>query len=272
MAQRVFVSGSSDGLGLATARALIDEGAEVVVHARSQARAAGLREALPDAADVLVADLASREQTFALAEQANALGRFDAVIHNAGVGFREPRRVPTPEGHAHVLAVNVLAPYILTALMHRPDRLVYLSSGMHSWGDPDLGDVDWLTRRWDGAQAYSDSKLLDTALCFALARRWPEVICNSVSPGWVATKMGGAGAPDDLALAHVTQVWLALSDAAAAMRTGRLLKHQEEIAAAPAARDEAFQESLLSTLTELTGVVLDGAERSVGEDAWRLSA
>ena len=73
-----------------------------------------------------------------------------------------------------MFAINVLAPYLLTALVPAPERLVYLSSGMHFGGDPDLTDLQWERRRWNGAQAYSDSKLWDTMLAFAVARRWPR--------------------------------------------------------------------------------------------------
>jgi NAD(P)-dependent dehydrogenase (short-subunit alcohol dehydrogenase family) len=253
---RIFVTGSADGLGLAAAQSLLADGHHVVLHARNEQRAAGLRDRLPGAEAALVGDLASRADTIELARRANELGTFDAVIHNAAVGSRERRRVARPEGHAHVLAINVLAPYVLTAEMNRPRRLVYLSSGMHRSGDSSLHDIDWTERRWNGPQAYSDSKLFDTALAFAVARRWPDVLSNSVSPGWVATKMGGPGATDDLSLGHVTQAWLAVSDDPDATVSGRLFYHQEEIEPAPAARDTRFQDALVDALAELTGVTL----------------
>ncbi len=254
MPTRIFITGSRDGLGLAAARELLGAGHAVVVHARDERRASDLRDRLPGAEAVLVADLASRQQTLDLADQANALGTFDAVIHNAGVGYRERQRIATPEGHAHVVAINVLAPYILTARMNRPSRLIYTTSGMHESGDASLRDLDWERRRWDGMQAYSDSKLFGIALSLAVARRWPGVLSNSVSPGWVSTKMGGPGAPDDLALAHVTQTWLAVSDDPAATVTGRVFYHQEEILPSADAVDPRFQDALLARLTDLSGV------------------
>jgi NAD(P)-dependent dehydrogenase (short-subunit alcohol dehydrogenase family) len=153
-----------------------------------------------------------------------------------------------------VLAVNVLAPYLLTALIERPGRLVYLSSGMHRGGTPSVDDLDWNRRRWNGSQAYSDSKLFDTVLAFAIARRWPDVLSNAVEPGWVATKMGGPGAPDDLSLAPVTQAWLAVSDDPAATVSGQLFYHQRPREVNPAARSRQFQDELLIALAELTGV------------------
>jgi NAD(P)-dependent dehydrogenase (short-subunit alcohol dehydrogenase family) len=255
---RVFVTGSADGLGRLAAAQLAREGHEVMLHARSEARGREARDAVPGAAGVLTGDLASIAQTRALAERANAAGRFDAVIHNAALGYQVSDRSETEDGLAAVFAVNVLAPYLLTALMTRPDRLVYLSSGMHTGGDPSLRDLGWRDRPWNGVQAYSDSKLLDLALAFAVARRWPEVRSNGVTPGWVATKMGGPGAPDDLELGADTQAWLAVSDDPAARVSGRYLYHRAERAADPAASDPAVQDGLLAACAGLTGVELPG--------------
>jgi NAD(P)-dependent dehydrogenase (short-subunit alcohol dehydrogenase family) len=253
---RVLVTGSADGLGRLSAAQLVDEGHEVMLHARSDARGRDALDAVPGAAGVLIADLSSIAQTRALAEQANASGRFDAVIHNAALGYQVSGRSETEDGLAALFAVNVLAPYLLTALMTRPDRLVYMSSGMHTGGDPSLEDLQWRDRRWSGTQAYSDSKLFDLALAFAVARRWPDVRSNAVTPGWVATRMGGAGAPDDLALGADTQAWLAVSDDAAARVTGRYLYHRTERPADPAASDPEFQDGLLAACAELSGVAL----------------
>ena len=182
---RVFITGSSGGLGLSAGQLLTEEGHAVVLHARSDARAQDARRALPGAEAVVAGDVSTLAAMRDVAGQANALGRFDAVIHNVGIGYREPRRVQTADGLSQLWAVNVLAPYVLTALMHRPDRLVHLSSGMHLMGDASLEDLQWSQRRWNGAQAYSDSKLHDVLLGFALARRWPDVAVDVVNPGWV---------------------------------------------------------------------------------------
>jgi len=252
---RIFITGSTEGLGRGAALALLDNGHQVVLHARNPSRAGSLGDLAHRASAVVVGDLASGEETHGVAAQVNAIGRMDAVIHNAGI-YTDRQRVATPEGHARTLAVNVLAPYVLTAQIERPARLVYLSSGMHRGGDPSLQDVDWVSRRWDGVQAYSDSKLFVTALAYWVALRWPAVRSNAVDPGWVPTRMGGPSAPDDLALGHATQVWLAVSNEPDATGSGGYWHHQQRQAPAPAVTDMGFQDALVDVLTRLTGVRL----------------
>src|SRR3954467_397182 len=203
----VFITGSTDGLGRAAAKALIDKGHEVALHARSRERASAVDDLASRSAGVVVGDLSSAVDTRRVADQVNAIGRMDAVIHNAGISSTTGRSA-TPEGHATIFAVNTLAPYILTALIERPRRLVYLSSSMHRGGAGPLRDIDWIEGGGDPPRAYSESKLYVTALAYAVARRWPDVLSNAVDPGWVPTKMGGPGAPDDLEMGHQTQTWL----------------------------------------------------------------
>ena len=253
--RRVFITGSTDGLGRAAALTLIEEGHQVVLHARSKQRASTLADLAPRSAGVVIGDLALASETKSVAEQVNKIGRMNAVIHNAGI-YREPNRGTTPDGHAKVLAVNTLAPYILTRLIERPDRLIYLSSGMHRGGEDSLRDIDWVDRRWDTNQAYSNSKLYVTALAMSLSKRWPKTVCSAVDPGWVPTKMGGSGAPDDLEQGHLTQTWLATSDDPAAKTSGEYWFHRQPQKPAAAALDVAFQDRLITRLSELTGVAL----------------
>ncbi|RKH16933.1 SDR family NAD(P)-dependent oxidoreductase [Corallococcus sp. CA047B] len=240
---RIFVSGSADGLGRYTVDTLLAEGHQVVLHVRDPQRLSAVQELVARGALAVVGDLADLQQTRDVADQVNALGPMDAVIHNAGV-YSGPS----------VLAVNVVAPYVLTALIQRPKRLIYVSSGMHRGGRPTLDGMDWSGRRATGS--YSDSKLFVTALAAAVARLWPEVISNSVDPGWVPTKMGGPNAPDDLRLGHLTQEWLATSDAAEARTTGGYWHHQQRAEEHPSVHDPEFQSSLLDELARATGTPL----------------
>ncbi len=251
----VFITGSTDGLGRAAAQSLLDQGHRVVLHARSADRAAALGGLASRAAGLVAGDLGSAAETKSIADQVNAIGRMDAVIHNAGV-YTRPSRGSTPEGHAETLAINTLAPYMLTALIERPGRLVYLSSGLHRGGEGSLDDLDWTKRAWDPAKAYAESKLHVVALAFALARRWPGVLSNAVDPGWVRTKMGGAGAPVDIDTGQRTQAWLAVSEDSAAKVSGRYWHHLEQQQPAGEATDEEFQDRLIEKLSKLTGVEL----------------
>jgi NAD(P)-dependent dehydrogenase (short-subunit alcohol dehydrogenase family) len=238
---RIFITGSADGLGQLAAKALIAQGHQVVLHARSKQRAQEALAKVPGAEAVVTGDLSSIEETKLLAAQVNALGRFDAVIHNAGVYYS-----PGPE----LQAVNVLAPYILTCLIERPKRLVYLSSDMQEGGRAKLDTFTTDPSRI----TYSDSKLHVLMLCKAVARKWPDVYANALNPGWVPTKMGGASAPDSLESGQQTQTWLAVSNDAKAQVSGRFFYHQREMRSNPEADDVLLQERLLDLCQQLTGV------------------
>ena len=240
---RIFVTGSADGLGRAAAETLLEDGHEVIVHARSTQRLTAVNDLIEAGASAVVGDLADLDQTRAVADQVNRLGPVTAVIHNAGI-----------YSGRHIMPVNIVAPYLLTALIDRPQRLVYLSSGSHYGGRADLTGVDWSGQRRTGS--YSDSKLFVTTLAVAVARIWPDVYSNAVDPGWVPTKMGGPGAPEDLRLGHLTQEWLATSDESEALTSGGYWFHQRLRTPQPAVRDLRFQDDLLAALARFTGVPL----------------
>jgi NAD(P)-dependent dehydrogenase (short-subunit alcohol dehydrogenase family) len=240
---RVFITGSTDGLGRAAAQTLIEQGHQVVVHARNRDRLTAVRDLLDRGAEAVTGDLSDIVETRGIGEQVNRLGPMDAVIHNAGV-------ISGP----HTLPVNVVAPYLLTVLIQRPQRLVYLSSGMHRGGRASLAGMDWSGSRTTGS--YSDSKLFVTTLAVAVARLWEDVFSNAVDPGWVPTKMGGAGAPDDLRLGHLTQEWLATSDDLEALTSGGYWYHQRRREPARSVHDQRFQDELLEDLARFTGARL----------------
>jgi len=238
---RIFITGSSDGLGLLSAKALIENGHQVVLHARNKERKSETLKKIPDAESILTGDLSDIEETKRLAHEVNELGMFDAVIHNAGVYNVSSKQI---------FRINILAPYILTCLIQKPKRLIYLSSGMHFQGtaNSDLfkSDINRIT--------YSDSKLLVLMLSIAVSRKWPAVYSNAVDPGWVPTKMGGRGAPDNLQKGYETQVWLAVSDDLKAKVSGRYFFHQMEKPYKPEANNITLQERFLDACREITGI------------------
>ena len=256
---RIFVTGSADGLGQAAARRLVALGHEVVLHGRNRDRAQQALRAVPGARTALEGDLASIQQTRELAGKANAAGPFQAIIHNAGVYRPGTARRETVDGLDDVFAINALAPYLLTALIGSPQRLIYLTSGLHQGGDPDLRAVQSRQPRWNGSQAYANSKLFDVVLAFAVARLWPHVLSNAVDPGWAPTKMGGASAPGDLEQSVATQVWLAVSEEPRAQVSGRYFYRKRAQSAHAAASDVTVQDAFLAACEQLTGVRLPSA-------------
>jgi NAD(P)-dependent dehydrogenase (short-subunit alcohol dehydrogenase family) len=234
----ILITGSANGLGRLAAQALLDDGHEVVVHARNSHRLTAVRDIVDRAAAAVVGDLSDIEQTRGIARDVNRLGRMDAVIHNAGV-YTGPQVMP----------VNIVAPYLLTALIDRPQRLIYISSGAHRSGRANLDGIDWSGR---ATGSYPDSKLFVTTFAVAIARLWPDVLSNAVDPGWVPTRMGGPGAPDDLRLGHLTQEWLATSDDADARTSGSYWYHQRRTEPHPAVHDRRFQDQLLDELARFT--------------------
>lgn len=254
---RIFITGSADGLGQMAADLLIKAGHQIVLHARNESRAEQALCALPGAEAVVTGDLSSIAETIKLAAAVNSLGRFDAIIHNAGVGYKEPARINTIDNLSHIFAVNSLAPYILTSLIDKPKRLVYLSSALHRDGDASLRDLNWEKRPWNGLKAYSDSKLHDLILAFTMARLWPDVNSNAVEPGWVSTKMGGPGATDSLQLGPVTQVWLAAATDAAAEVSGKYFYHQQIGNFSAAANDIELQQRFMAECEKISGVKPD---------------
>jgi len=238
---RIFITGSADGLGQLAANALTAQGHKVVLHARNAARGREAWAKVPGAETVVTADLTSIDETIELGEKVNASGKFDAVIHNAAVYYASGKEL---------FAVNTIAPYILTCLIQKPKRLIYLSSGMHEGGRSKLENFKTDVSRIN----YSDTKLHVLMLCKAVARKWTDVYANALNPGWVPTKMGGSRAPGDLRKGYETQVWLATSNDEKAKVSGHFFYHQKQIHSNPKADDVQLQERFLTLCKEVTGI------------------
>ncbi|WP_159803092.1 SDR family NAD(P)-dependent oxidoreductase [Arthrobacter zhaoguopingii] len=236
---RILITGSADGLGRLTAEALHTQGHDVIVHARNADRAAHLRPLTDQGAGIVIGDFADRDAVRHIAAELADQAPLDAVIHNVGVWSGR-----------NVMPVNIIAPYLLTALLPLPERLVYLSSGSHFGGRARVDSVDWQGK---GVGSYGDSKHYLTTLAAAMARLFPDILSNSVDPGWVPTRMGGAGAPDSLELGHRTQEWLATSEDPEAHTSGGYWYHQHRREPHPSTDDTAFQDRLLSALADETG-------------------
>jgi len=238
---RIFITGSADGLGQLSAKSLVSRGHRVVLHARSTSRGEDALKNVPGAEAVFVGDLSNIQETIRLCEHVNASGSFDVIIHNAGI-YRSTGK--------QIFTVNTLAPYILTNLITLPKRLIYLSSGLHLQGQPNF---QYFKTNADQI-SYSDSKLHVLLLALAVARRHPDVYCNAVNPGWVPTKMGGKGAPDDLQKGYETQTWLATSNEESARVSGKYFHHQKERSHNIIADDVTVQERFLSLCEDITGI------------------
>ncbi|MEZ2444646.1 SDR family NAD(P)-dependent oxidoreductase [Chitinophaga sp. RCC_12] len=238
---RIFITGSADGLGLLAAKSLIEKGHQVVAHARDENRKLDITGKLKGADGIVTGNLSDIEETKELAQQLNSLGKFDAVIHNAGVYNAAPEQI---------FKVNTLAPYILTSLMQRPKRLIYLCSDMHTHADASIG----FSRNGFDHVTYSDSKFYVLLLSLAVSRKWKDVYSNTVDPGWVPTKMGGRSAPGDLAKGYETQVWLAASNDEKAKVTGRYFYHQKERSYKKEANNFSLQDQFLDACNEISGI------------------
>ena len=240
---KILITGSTDGLGLLAAKDLNKQGHEIFLHARNQARKEEVLKNNPAFKEVFVADLSDVQQTIALANEVNQAAKFDVIIHNAGVY--------TASGET-IFTVNVLAPYMLSCLIEKPQRLIYVSSDMHLGGHSKLNDLKNNLHQI----TYSDSKLHVLMLCKAFARCWSNMYINALHPGWVPTKMGGKGAPDNLQKGYETQVWLATSNDKEALVSGKYFFHQKQSRSHIDADNVMLQNQLIALCDKMTGVSL----------------
>jgi NAD(P)-dependent dehydrogenase (short-subunit alcohol dehydrogenase family) len=221
---KIFITGSTTGLGLLAGQMLMEEGHEVVFHARNK------NSTIDPKLNYVFGDLTKMSDVKNLAREANKLGPFNAIIHNAGV---------YESSSEELFQVNVAAPYVLCKLMKPAKRLVFISSGLHLGGKMVLDNHKC---------SYADTKLFVLMLAKHFARVWPNSLVNATHPGWVPTRMGGANAPDDLVKGAETQAWLATTSDASAMVTGKYFFHKKEQRYNPLADSTGAQASLITYL------------------------
>lgn len=238
---KIFITGSSTGLGALAAKELIKMGNKVYLHARNDQRAQDALKENPDAAGIVIGDLSDLSQIRSIAKQVNELGTMDVVIENAGVY----------SGDSHLTArVNIEAPYMLTALINKPKRIIYVASGMHKGAQLDINNLE-------ENLSYSASKLALMLLNEYVASIWPDVSVNAVDPGWVPTRMGGVDANDDLKGGYSSQIWLATSKDKQALVSGNCYYHLTLEDYDKRADNQELQNKLIEKLQELTGIMLN---------------
>ncbi|KAM0345656.1 hypothetical protein ACHAPU_006310 [Fusarium lateritium] len=259
---RILITGSTDGFGFEAARQLVEKKHQVYLHARSQERADEIKTKCPGAAGVLIADLTSVAETRKLADDANAIGTFDAIILNAGLLYG-PFRKTEIDVPAQVF-VNLVAPYMLACLLKHPKRLIFIASVLHhETKNTEIKDIFWTQRGdkdWNDFQAYCDSKFHVVLLANAVARRFKDVSVTSVHPGYVPTKLAGKEAPGKLEDGVETYVMLAEGDYDTSL-TGAYFDPKKERGQTHAlASDENLQEAVVKACEELTGLKLEGSQ------------
>ena len=262
----ILVTGATDGIGRATARELVERGCAVIVHGRDEQRAGEAARELAAATgspDVtwVAGDFGSLAGVRAMAEQVlRACPRLDVLINNAGIAVRDRRL--SADGYESTLAVNHLAPFLLTVLLldrlreSAPARIVNVSSGVHASGRIDLDDLQ-MERRFDGWQAYCNSKLANALFTCELARRVDaaELTANFLHPGVIDTKLlhvnFGGGSPVEAGAR--TPVYLALDSDVAGV-TGAYFVDRRRARASSLAGNRRMARELWRVSEALTGL------------------
>jgi NAD(P)-dependent dehydrogenase (short-subunit alcohol dehydrogenase family) len=241
---RVLVTGATDGIGAEAVKLLAQSGAQVVAHGRDAAKVARA------GGEGVVADLSSLAETARLAEEiAVRWPELDVLVNNAGIGFgADPRRRETSrDGFELRLAVNYLAPYLLTELLlaHGVVRRAVVNVASGGQEDPDPGDLD-LERGYSGMSAYCRSKLAMIMHTFDIAESHAGVAANALHPGtFLDTKMVREGgiAPRGPASRGAAAI-AAVIEASLAGTTATYFDETRPARALPAAYDRAARARL----------------------------
>ncbi|HXU72348.1 MAG TPA: SDR family NAD(P)-dependent oxidoreductase [Polyangia bacterium] len=261
----ILVTGSTDGIGREAARVLVGRGERLLVHGRTRDKAERAAKELggEPVVEPVAGDFGGLDEVRALAaEVARRAPRLDVLVNNAGI--YAGRRGVSADGFELTLAVNQLAPFLLTHLLIDAGvvgagaRIVFVSSNVHrSVRALDFEDLD-RTREWDGYGAYADSKLMNVATAFELARRLEarKVAVNAMHPGVIGTKLlhrgfGGSGGAD-VARGAAGEVKLAIDPALEGV-SGRYYDMTEESKASALAEDRALQARVYEVCLERTG-------------------
>lgn len=279
--QVVVVTGATDGVGRETARSLARLGATVVAHGRTPAKARDLERDLETTGadvDVVTADFVDLDQVHDLADHVEtSYDRLDVLVNNAGAFFDEGAL--TDEGVERTIAVNYLAPFVLTTRLRSriedsEGRVVTTSSDVHRRADFDLDALETVDD-FDGLRAYGRSKFANVLFTYELARRLDGATANCFHPGFIPGSglyrngslpirffMGALDAlPRTLTSRIVsssadgaaTAVYLAVS-AAVADETGGYYDDMELVETAPGTHDEAAQERLWEWSESVSGL------------------
>ncbi len=245
---RVLVTGSNDGIGAGIADILSANGHHVVRHARGADRAVAGQE-------FVLGDFASLAAVRAMAATLREQPPLDVIVHNAGWACPDDVRPVTEDGFEQTFAIHVLAPYLLTALLPLPQRVVFVNSDSIRRGVLDPADLNH-EKEWTSSAAYADSKLAQAAMALGLARRYPDALINAVNPGWVRTKMSPPEAPLDIAEGADTPVWLATSADPDATVSGAYFQLRKQVRLNEAVFDVDLQDAVLAACADMTGVAL----------------
>jgi len=263
----ILVTGSTDGIGKATAAALVAGGAEVILHGRDEKKGKRVQRELAENAgtgrpDLIIADYSRQIAIRSMAADiASRYPRLGVIVNNAGT-YQENRRI-TGEGIELTLAVNYLGPFLLTCLLlpllRKSSRIVIVASSAHF----DVDRIDWGNlpgqQRYNPWDAYALSKFADVTFTCVLARNLEGtgITANCLHPGVVNTKLSRSAAPgiDTITPEEGAQtpVWLARSPDVAGV-TGRYFEENRETASSPLSRDRTVQERLWKMAEDLTGL------------------
>lgn len=266
----VLITGSTDGVGRMVAKRFAAAGARVLLHGRSERKGRETldeirRDAPRSQAEFYRADFSSLQEVRRLAHDVTAAhDRLHILINNAGIGFGPPgsRREISRDGHELRFAVNYLAPFLLTHLLlptlrrSAPSRIVNVASLAQA--PIDFDDV-MLTRRYDGRQAYAQSKLALVMFTFDLAEalQGTGVAVNAIHPATLMStamvKEAGLRPQSTVEEGAEAIFYLAASPEVEGV-SGKFFDGTRETRAHPVAYDRRERRRLRELTLDLTGL------------------